>query len=97
MCSYTAPMFTEIAQTVGVTLPAGALMVTSFNILGKPIFGLIFLAFLSQNPLWIGLTILAYFVVYFLFRKNKEAFYDYIERSAAKNNGEVPEAKTKVA
>ncbi|MCB6520470.1 PTS transporter subunit IIC, partial [Parabacteroides distasonis] len=41
MCSYTAPMFTEIAQTVGVTLPAGALMVTSFNILGKPIFGLI--------------------------------------------------------
>lgn len=97
MCSYTAPMFTEIAQTVGVTLPAGALMVTSFNILGKPIFGLIFLAFLSQNPLWIGLTIVAYFVVYFLFRKNKEAFYGYVERAAAKNGGEIPEAKTKVA
>ncbi|MBU5583005.1 PTS galactitol transporter subunit IIC, partial [Enterococcus sp. S181_ASV_20] len=97
MCSYTAPMFTEIAQTVGVTLPAGALMVTSFNILGKPIFGLIFLAFLSQNPLWIGLTIVAYFVVYFLFRKNKEAFYGYVERAAAKNSGEIPEGKTKVA
>jgi PTS system galactitol-specific IIC component len=45
----------------------------------------------------IGLTIVAYFVVYFLFRKNKEAFYGYVERAAAKNNGEVPEAKTKVA
>ena len=97
MCTYTAPMFTEIAQTVGVTLPAGALMVTSFNILGKPIFGLIFLAFLSQNPIFIGLTIVAYFVVYFLFRKNKEVFYDYLERAAAKNNGEQPSGETKVA
>lgn len=89
MCSQVAPMFTEIAQTVGVTLPAGALMETSFNILGKPIFGLIFLAFLSQNPVWIGLSVLAYFVCYILFRKNKELFYGYIERAAARNNAEA--------
>lgn len=85
MCTHTAPMFTEIASTVGVTLPAGALMVTSFNILGKPVFGLIFLAFLSQNPILIGITIAAYFAIYFLFRTNKEKVYDYIETAAMKN------------
>lgn len=85
MCTHTAPMFTEIASTVGVTLPAGALMVTSFNILGKPVFGLIFLAFLSQNPILIGITIAAYFAIYFLFRTNKEKVYDYIENAAMKN------------
>lgn len=93
MCSYTAPMFTEIASTVGVTLPAGALMVTSFNILGKPIFGLIFLAFLSQNPIFIGITIVAYFALYFLFRTNKESVYSYIEKAALKNTAEGDEPK----
>lgn len=97
MCTYTAPMFTEIASTVGVTLPAGALMVTSFNILGKPIFGLVFLAFLSQNPVLIGITIVSYFAIYFLFRTNKELVYDYIETAAMKNTADTTDLKTEKA
>lgn len=97
MTTYTAPMFTEIASQVGVTLPAGALMITSFNILGKPIFGLIFLAFLSQNPLWIGLTIVIYFLSWFFFKKNKESVYAYLERTAARNTDEDPEVNANAA
>lgn len=86
MCTYTAPLFTEIAKDVGIALPAGALLITSFNILGKPLMGLIFLAFLSQNPIFIGLTIVAYFILWFFFRKNKMAIYDYLDRQAEKNS-----------
>ena len=51
MCTYTAPLFTEVAKGAGYAIPAGAAMITSFNILGKPLMGLIFLAFLSGSPL----------------------------------------------
>lgn len=81
----TAPMFTQIAESVGIAIPAGALLITSFNILGKPLVGLVFLAFLSQNPLWIGLTIVVYFVLYYLFRTNKKKVLDYLDRQAEKN------------
>ena len=85
MCTYTAPLFISIAATSGVTLPAGALMVTSFNIIGKPIFGLIFLAFLSKSPILIAAVVIIYLVLWFLFRKNKTAIYDYLEKNALKN------------
>lgn len=93
ICTFTAPFFTEVAASSGVTLPAGALMITSFNILGKPIIGLIFFAFLTQNPLWIGLTIAIYFIVYFVFRTNKESIRNYLDRQAAKNNPETEDIK----
>lgn len=72
-------------------------MVTSFNILGKPIFGLVFLAFLSQNPVLIGITIVSYFAIYFLFRTNKELVYDYIETAAMKNTADTTDLKTEKA
>lgn len=86
MCTYTAPLFTDIAKDVGIALPAGALLITSFNILGKPLMGLVFLAFLSENILFIGIAVVIYFILWFLFRKNKMAIYDYLDRQAAKNN-----------
>lgn len=85
MCSYTAPLFTSIAATSGVNLPAGALLVTSFNVIGKPIMGLVFLAFLSKSPILIAIVVVIYFVLWFLFRKNKTAIYDYLEKNALKN------------
>lgn len=86
MCTATAPLFTHIASSgIGVAIPTAALMVTSFNILGKPFFGLIFYAFLSQNIFWIGLTIVLYLVLWAAFQKNKDAFRAYLERAAAKN------------
>lgn len=93
MCTYTAPLFTQIAVGVGVSLPVGALMITSFNILGKPLMGLVFLAFLSQNPIFIALAVAVYAVLLILFRKNKNAVYDYLEKQAEKNaQEEIKEA-----
>lgn len=89
MCTYTAPLFTDIAMDVGIALPAGALLITSFNILSKPLMGLIFLAFISQSAVFITLAVVIYFVLWFLFRKNKTAIYDYLDRQAAKNNPEI--------
>ncbi|MFD1064925.1 PTS galactitol transporter subunit IIC [Oceanobacillus locisalsi] len=86
MCTYTASLFTDIATDVGISLPAGALLITSFNILGKPLMGLIFLAFLSQSILWITVTVVVYFILWFLFKKNKTAIYDYLDRQAVKND-----------
>lgn len=85
MCTLTAPLFTDIASSVGITLPAGALLITSFNILGKPLFGLVFMAFLSQSPFWIALTVLVYVVLYIIWRKNKEAIRNYLDHQAEKN------------
>jgi PTS system galactitol-specific IIC component len=92
MCTYTAPMFTEICASVGVHLPVGALLITSFNILGKPLMGLVFLAFLSQSPLLIGIAIGVYLILYLLFRKNKETVYDYLDQNAMKNMAESSES-----
>ncbi|HHV82873.1 MAG TPA: PTS galactitol transporter subunit IIC [Tepidanaerobacter syntrophicus] len=85
VCTYTAPLFTKIAMDVGIALPAGAMLITSFNILGKPLILPIFLAFLSKNPLGIALSIVAYFGLWFLFKRNKKAIYDYLDRQAEKN------------
>ncbi|UFJ39865.1 PTS galactitol transporter subunit IIC [Brevibacillus humidisoli] len=79
LATYTAPIFTQVATEVGVSIPTGVLLITSFGILTKPIAGLIFLAFLSQSWLLIGLVIAIYAVSYFLFKKKKEAFYSYME------------------
>lgn len=86
MCTATAPLFTHIATSgVGVAIPTAALMVTSFNILGKPFFGLIFFAFMSQNPIWIAASVILYIVLWAAFKKNKEGFQTYLENAAAKN------------
>jgi len=86
MCTATAPLFTHIATSgVGVAIPTAALMVTSFNILGKPFFGLIFFAFMSQNPIWIAASVILYFVLWAAFKKNKEGFQTYLENAALKN------------
>lgn len=89
MCTYTAQSFTTVAGQVGITLPAGALLITSFNILGKPIWGLIFLAFISQNPVLIGLTVVVYLVLYIGWYRNKNKVRDYLDRQAEKNSLEV--------
>jgi galactitol PTS system EIIC component len=89
IATYTAPMFTDVATSVGVEIPAGALLITSFGLLTKPIAGLIFLAFLSQSWVLISLVVVVYFVSYFVFKKNKVAFTNYLEKA-----NEVPNNKT---
>lgn len=79
MTSYTAPMFTEVATQVGVTIPSAAMMITSFGILTNPTLGVLFLAFLTQNIFVIGVVIVLYFILYFWFRKNREKVHNYLE------------------
>lgn len=85
MCSYTAPLFTEVAVHAGYTVPAGSAMITSFVILGKPLIGFVMLAFLTKNPLWIGLTVVVYAIWYVVYRKNSNRFDEYLELQAEKN------------
>ncbi|MGO0905058.1 PTS galactitol transporter subunit IIC [Clostridioides difficile] len=90
ICTSTAPLFTDMATSVGVAIPAGAMLITSFNILGKPLMGLVFFAFLSANPIYIGLAVVIYFVLWALFRKNKTSILEYLEKQALKNVVEEP-------
>lgn len=92
--TFTAPLFTEVAKGVGVTIPAETLLITSFGILTSPVSALIFLAFLSQSWLWIGLVLVIYFAAYILFKKNKGAITDYIERSALLDGDRMQKDKT---
>jgi PTS system sugar-specific permease component. len=84
--TFTAPFFTQVAAQVGVSIPETALMITSFGILAKPLVSLIFLAFLSQSWLLIGIVLAIYFVIFFYFKRNKSVIYNYIERSAVGND-----------
>lgn len=79
VCTFTAPYFTEVAAQVGVSIPEGAMMITSFGILNNPVMALIFLAFLSQNFLFMGGVIALYLVLYVLFKKNKNRVWNFIE------------------
>ncbi len=89
MCTYTAELFTSVAGTAGYVIPAGAMLITSFNILGKPMLGLVFLAFLSGNPLFIGAAVVVYAIAYAVFRFKREAIVSYLDRMADKNDAGV--------
>ncbi|MGL5766247.1 MAG: PTS galactitol transporter subunit IIC [Sarcina sp.] len=85
MCSAIAPIYTHAAILSGVAIPAGVVMITSFNMMAQPIAGLMFFAFLSQNPFLIGGVIVLYVVLLIIIKKNKERIHAYIERQAEKN------------
>lgn len=80
-CTLTGSAFTEVAVSTGIDLQ-GATMVTSLVILGQPVGAIIFLAFLSQNPIFIGAVIVVYIIAYILVHKNMDAIHQFIENSA---------------
>ncbi|WP_317310155.1 hypothetical protein [Clostridium thermobutyricum] len=53
--------------------------------MAQPIAGLMFLAFLSQNPILILGIIILYFILLIVVKKNKERIHNYIEVQAEKN------------
>ena len=80
-----------VAVSAGFAIPAGAALITSFNILGKPMLGLVFLAFLSQNPFYIGISVAIYAVAYAAFRFKRGAIEDYMEKMANRNTAVAEE------
>lgn len=87
VCTWTAPLFTDMALGIGIVIPAGALLITSFNILGKPLMGMVFFAFLTANVVFIGIAVAVYFVLWAVYKKNKSRLDAYLLRQAGKNAG----------
>ena len=79
VCSALAPTFTEIAIGAGFELPQAGVYVMSFGIMAHPFMLLLFYICLSKNPIFIGLAIVIYFVLYYLFKKNRQKVYNFLE------------------
>lgn len=85
--SALGPIYTEAVQQYGSVLPAGVVLIMSFNLLAHPLTALVFFAWISGNPLWIGVTIAVYLVSLFFLRTKREAIYAYLRKMADKNSG----------
>ena len=90
-----APVFTEVARDVGVALPVGVMLICSFAVMTNHIMGGLFLIFLTQNPLWIALSVVVYVIFYVFVRVKKEAIHEYLERQAL--GAEYQPAESEVA
>lgn len=73
---WMAELYTGVAVEVGFELASSTMLITCTCFM--PFLALLFAAFLSQNPLWIALTIIAYIALYVFFKKNKEAVIHYM-------------------
>ena len=73
---WMAELYTAVALSVGFELASSTMLITCTCFM--PFLALLFAAFLSQSPIWTGLTVVVYFVAYFLYRKNKEAVLNYM-------------------
>ena len=85
--SALGPIYTEAVQQYGSVLPQGVVLIMSFNLLAHPLTALVFFAWISGNPLLIGITILVYLFFLFLLRTKRESIYSYLRKMADKNSG----------
>lgn len=93
MASYWSDVFTQVAAGAGFEAAVEAVAAGTFVIgfiMSNCTAGLITIAFLTQNPVIIIAVVAVYLVLYFLFRKNKERFQNYLEFLAT---GKRPEPK----
>ena len=88
-CSLTGAAFTQVAVSTGIDMGSYG-MITSLVILGQPVGAIIFLAFLSQNPVIIAIVIVVYAVCYILVHKNMDSIHAFIENSAVNHQIGVP-------
>ncbi|MFD1414847.1 PTS galactitol transporter subunit IIC [Oceanobacillus jeddahense] len=82
MITAVSEIFTEVAIDVGVSIPAEALLIASFAVMTNHIMGGLFLIFMTQNPLWIGLSVVVYIILYLFVRIKRDAIHDYLEKQA---------------
>lgn len=83
--SWLGSIYTGAVSHFGVALPAGVVMITSFNLMARPINALIFAAFISQSPLWIGICIVAYLLSLVGLRRYRPQIWSYLNKMASKN------------
>jgi galactitol PTS system EIIC component len=82
VCTWTAPLFTQVVGEVGIHLGVGVTLVTSLVILGQPIAVLICMPFLLQNYILIGILVVFYAASYIMLRKYKTRLHEYLEENA---------------
>lgn len=85
--SWLAPIYTGAISQYGVALPAGVVLITSFNLVARPLNTLVFAAWITGSPLWIGTTILIYIVLQILLRKYRAQIWSYLKNMSEKNAG----------
>lgn len=83
--SWLGSIYTGAISQYGATIPAGIVLVTSFNLMARPLNALVFAAFISQNPLWISLCIIVYLALLFILRKYRPQIWTYLNKMANKN------------
>jgi len=85
MASYWATVFTQVAAGAGfeaaTTALAGGTLIIGF-IMSNCTAGIITMAFLTMNPIIIAATVAVYLVLFFLYKKNKGAVQEYLEKNA---------------
>lgn len=85
--SWLGGIYTGAVSHYGAAIPAGVVLITSFNLIARPFNAVIFMAFISQNPVWIGLCIIGYLILLFVLRKYRAQIWLYLDKMAAKNAG----------
>lgn len=93
--SYMAPMYSASVSQYGVAATTGAALIVSFNVMARPLNALIFAAWVSGNPLWIGLTIVIYGFFQILLRTHRPQIWAYLKRMSDKNKPDYTNAAKK--
>ena len=83
--SWLGSIYTEAVSHYGATIPTGVVLITSFNLMARPLNALVFAAFISQNPLWIGICLVTYLVLLFLLRRYRSQIWNYLRKMSEKN------------
>lgn len=80
-----AEWYTQAVSQYGPALPTGVVLITSFNLIARPLNGLVFFAFVSQNPLFIGIAVSIYLAGFLLLRTKRATIWKYLIKMADKN------------
>ena len=83
--SWLGSVYTEAVSNYGATIPTGVVLITSFNLMARPLNAVVFAAFISQNPFWIGLCLVTYLVLLFLLRRYRSQIWSYLRKMSEKN------------
>lgn len=92
-----APMYSASVSQYGVAATTGAALIVSFNVMARPLNALIFAAWVSGNPLWIGLTIIIYGFFQILLRTQRPQIWAYLKRMSDKNKPDYTNAAKKTS
>ena len=87
--SWLGSVYTEVISNYGATIPTGVVLITCFNLMARPlnavVIAVLFAAFISQNPFWIGLCLVIYLVLLFLLRRYRSQIWSYLRKMSEKN------------